>query len=133
MSLTCKKNGLGKVCLITDANVGAGLEPGKFTFGDMGDIVFAYKGSPARSTKDNTLAGSGLTMDQALRNAIKWLDLELAEASKLVSAYPAKVLGLDHRKGFLLPGFDADFVALDKDLEVMQTWINGKCMFDKNK
>lgn len=132
MSLISKKNGPGKVCLVTDANVGAGLKPGKFTFGSLGDISFDYKGAPARSSIDNTLAGSGLTMDQALKNAIKWLDMELPEASKLVSYHPAKVLGLDHRKGLLMPGYDADFVILNNDLEVIQTWIKGKCFYNKS-
>lgn len=132
MSLVSKKNGSGKVCLVTDANVGAGLEPGRFTFGNLGDISFEYKGAPARSSKDNTLAGSGLTMDKALRNAIKLLSLDLPEASKLVSLHPAKVLGLDHRKGLLMPGYDADFVILNKDFEVMQTWIKGKCIYNAN-
>ncbi len=129
MALISKRKGPGKVCLVTDANVGAGLEPGQFSFGDSGDIFFAYKGAPARSVKDNTLAGSGLTMDQALRNAVKWLDLDLVQASKLVSYHPAQVLGLGHKKGLLEAGYDADFVVLNNDLDVLQTWINGNCFF----
>ncbi len=129
MALISKRRGPGKVCLVTDANVGAGLEPGQFSFGDSGDIYFAYKGAPARSVKDDTLAGSGLTMDQALRNAVKWLDLDLVQASKLVSYHPAQVLGLEHKKGVLKEGYDADFVVLDDNLDVMQTWINGNCFF----
>lgn len=132
MALINKKNGTGKVCLITDANVGAGLEPGRFVFGKSGEIEFAYRGAPARSVKDNTLAGSGLTMDQALRNAIKWLDLKLPEASKLISLNPAKVLGLEHRKGLLMPGYDADFTVLNDKLEVLQTWINGTCLYKRD-
>lgn len=133
MSLISKRKGPGKVCLITDANVGAGLEPGQFSFGNIGDIYFAYKGAPARSVKDNTLAGSGLTMDMALKNAVKWLDLDLVQASKLVSHHPAQVLGLGQKKGLLKEGYDADFVVLNDHLDVLQTWINGKCFFDKNK
>jgi N-acetylglucosamine-6-phosphate deacetylase len=132
MALINKKNGPGKVCLITDGNVGSGLEPGRFVFGKSGEIEFAYRGAPARSVKDNTLAGSGLTMDQALRNAIKWLDLKLPDASKLVSLHPAKVLGLGHRKGLLMPGYDADFTVLDDKLDVLQTWINGTCIYKRD-
>lgn len=131
MSLINKRKGPGKVCLVTDANVGAGLEPGQFTFGNIGDIYFEYKGAPARSVKDNTLAGSGLTMDRALWNAIKLLDLNLIEASRLVSGNPAKVLGLNHKKGILKKGYDADFVVLNNDMEVIQTWIKGECFFKK--
>jgi len=129
MALICKSRGPGRVCLITDSNVGAGLEPGRFVFGNSGEIEFAWKGSPARSVKDHTLAGSGLTMDQALKNAVRWLDLDLPEAVKLVSANPAGVIGLDHCKGRLAPGYDADFVVLDEQLNVLQTWVGGKCCF----
>lgn len=131
MALACKAQGPGKVCLITDANVGAGLEPGRFVFGNSGEIYFSSKGSPARSAKDDTLAGSGLTMDQALRNAMKWLDIDLVEASQLLSANPAKVLGVDDKKGKLALGYDADFVVMDDQLEVLQTWIHGKCFFER--
>ena len=131
MALISKRKGPGKVCLVTDANVGAGLEPGQFSFGNLGDICFAYKGAPARSVKNNTLAGSGLTMDQALRNAVKWLDMDLVQASKLVSHHPAQVLGLGHKKGLLKEGYDADFVVLNNNFDILQTWINGKCFFEK--
>jgi len=131
MALVSKRQGPGTVCLITDANVGAGLGTGRFVFGGSGEIEFAYKGAPARLVKDNTLAGSGLTMDQALRNAVKLLNLSLPEAVSLLSANPAKVLGLEKSKGSLQPGFDADFTVLNNKLEIEQTWINGKCYFEK--
>lgn len=126
MAMACKSGGPGCVCLITDSNVGAGLEPGRFKFGNSGEIEFAYKGAPARLVNDNTLAGSGLTMIRALQNAVKWLDIDLPEAVKLVSANPAKVIGLGHRKGKLAVGYDADFVVLDENLNVMETWIGGE-------
>lgn len=131
MALLNKRTGPGNVCLVTDANVGAGLEPGKFVFGNSGEIEFAYKGAPARSVKDKTLAGSGLTIDQALRNSIKFLDLTLPEAVQLVSTNPAKVIKMEKSKGSLLPGYDADFTILNSEFEVQQTWINGKCLFEK--
>jgi len=129
VAILCKSKGPGKVCLITDSNIGAGLDPGRFRFHNTSEIEFAYKGAPARQVKDNTLAGSGLTMDQALRNAVKWLDIDLAEAVKMVSSNPAQVLGLENKKGKLDKGFDADFVILDKELNVIQTWIAGQQIF----
>lgn len=131
MALACKSEGPGRVCLITDSNVGAGLEPGRFVFGNSGEIEFAYKGAPARLVKDNTLAGSGLTMDQALRNAVEWLDVDLTEAAKMASTYPAEVLGLGNNKGKLSTGYDADFVILDQGLNVLETWVAGKQYFKK--
>lgn len=131
MALVSKRNGPGNVCLITDANVGSGLKPGRFVFGNSGEIEFAYKGAPARSVKDKTLAGSGLTMDQALRNAINFLDLTLPDAVQLLSANPAKVIGMEKTKGSLLAGYDADFIVLNDELEVEQTWIDGQCLYEK--
>ncbi len=131
MAMKCKAEGPGKVCLITDANVGAGLEPGRFVFGNSGEIEFAYKGAPARSVEGKYLAGSGLTMEQALKNAIKWLDIDLIQAVKLLTKNPAGVIGMGDRKGLLKAGYDADFLILDNDLEVIQTWINGNCFFKR--
>lgn len=131
MALMAKQSGPGSVCLITDANVGAGFQPGTYTFGNMGDICFDYPGAPARSVKDHTLAGSGLTLDVALRNAVKLLGLDLVAASKLLSYNPAKVLHLEKQKGLLASGFDADFVVLDGNLEVQSTWVSGKEFYKK--
>ncbi|MCF0172939.1 MAG: amidohydrolase family protein, partial [Bacteroidales bacterium] len=130
MALACKP---GKVCVITDANIGAGLEPGTFKFGNMGEINFAYKGAPARSVKDGTLDGSGLTLDQGLRNAIKFLGLDIVAASKLLSHNPACVLRKGDVKGLLAAGYDADFAVLDDNLEVQQTWIGGECYYRNNQ
>ncbi len=130
MALAAKSGGPGSVCLITDSNLGAGMEPCRYVFGENREIEFAYRGAPARLVKDHTIAGSGLTMDQVLRNAVHFLDLELSQAIRLVSSNPAGVLGLNSRKGCLLPGYDADFVILDQNLQVQQTWISGKCCYD---
>jgi len=128
MALKCK--GPEKVCLITDANVGAGLPPGRHKFGDT-EIEFRYEGGPARlvgdSSRGGLLAGSGLTLDRALRNAVEMLGVDLVQGVKMVSANPARVLGLDKRKGTIASGYDADMVLLDEDLNVQRTWIEGKC------
>lgn len=131
MALQCKPE---KVCLITDANIGAGLEPGVFNFGNMGPIYFEYKGAPARGVDKNDLNGSGLTLDQALRNAIKFLGIDIVAASHMLSRNPANVIRVGDHKGLLAAGYDADFVILDKEnLEVQQTWISGKEYYNINK
>jgi N-acetylglucosamine-6-phosphate deacetylase len=129
MAMVAKAKGPGSVCLITDSNIGAGLHPGRFVFGDSGEIEFAYKGSPARKTIDNTLAGSGLTMDQAVRNAIQFLEIDLFEAVTMASLNPAKVIGADDRKGKLLPGYDADLVIMDEQHHIVQTIVAGEIKY----
>ena len=130
MALQCK--GPDGVCLITDANIGASLPPGRYSFGKE-QIEFAYEGGPARGTENSPypgmLAGSGLTMNLAMRNAIELLGVDLPQAVRMTSSNPARVLGLDHRKGRLAEGFDADLILLDDSLTVTQTWVAGKCRF----
>ena len=128
MALACKSP--DGVCLITDSNVGAGLPPGRYIFGKSGEIEMAIEGGPARLTDNNNmpggLAGSGLTMDRTLRNAVSMAGVDLVQAIRMVSTNPAKVIGIDDRKGKIQEGYDADLVVLDEQLNVKQTWIGGK-------
>jgi N-acetylglucosamine-6-phosphate deacetylase len=122
------------VCLATDANLGAGLPPGEYKGIGNSRISFAYEGAPARIVENGPmngcLAGSGLTMDQAVRNAIDFLDLELPHAFRLASHNPAKVLGLHERKGMVKEGYDADLVLLDENLRVVTTWVGGRICYN---
>ncbi len=74
---------------------------------------------------DGTLAGSQLTMIQAIRNIIAWMDLDDCEALRMASLYPAAAIGLDDRLGRIAAGYRADFVLLDDDFQVIQTWVGG--------
>lgn len=130
MTLRCK--GLDRVCLITDANLGAGLPPGVYE-GVGGEIEFAYPGAPARMTKNNrvpgSLAGSGLTLDTAVRNAVKLLGVSPAQAVQMASTNPARVLGIEGERGRVREGYYADLVLLDQELEVAMTWANGRVVY----
>ncbi len=130
MALQCK--GPGGVCLITDANVGAGLPPGRYpAFGE--EIEIAFLGAPARMTAQSrqpgVLAGSGLTMDQAVRNAVHQLGVPPHQAVRMAGLNPASVLGCADRKGRIAPGYDADMILLDRDLKVRRTWVGGVEMY----
>jgi len=129
MALACK--GPDRVCLITDANIGAGLPPGRYQFG-ADEVEFAYPGGPARMTANSrhpgVLAGSGLTLDLAVRNAVRLAGVELHQAVRMASANPAQVLGLEKTKGRVQEGYDADLALLKEDLTVRQTWIAARPM-----
>lgn len=131
VALACK--GTAGVCLITDANVGAGLPPGRYAFAGDTEITFDYQGGPARLTEKSrhpgALAGSGLTMDLAVRNARSMLGLGVHEAVAMASASPAGVLGLGEQKGRIAKGWDADVVLLDEALRVRRTWIGGNSAY----
>lgn len=75
---------------------------------------------------DGTLSGSSLTMLQAVKNCIQYADISLAEALKMASLYPARVLGIDHHKGKIEKNYDADFLVLDDELNIQSIYRGGE-------
>jgi N-acetylglucosamine-6-phosphate deacetylase len=131
LGLQCK--GIDGVSLVTDSNIGAGVAPGTvFDFGSY-KIAHHYAGGPARICSSGALygalAGSGLTMDQAVRNAVKLLGVDLVTAVLMASTNPARIAGYGTSKGRIEPGYDADLVLLDQDLQVRETWVKGVSVF----
>ena len=131
MALACK--GPDRVCLITDASAGAGLPPGVYSGIEGIEVRFAYEGAPARGTENspfpNGLAGSGLTMDKAVRNAVKLLGVDIPLACRMASLNPAAVLGLANELGMIRSGYFASMVLLDRDLQVKASWVKGVRVF----
>jgi N-acetylglucosamine-6-phosphate deacetylase len=70
-------------------------------------------------TANGILSGSALTMMKAVKNGVDKCNISLEEALKMASLYPAKVLLLDNKTGKIEPGYQADFVLLDEELEVI--------------
>jgi N-acetylglucosamine-6-phosphate deacetylase len=65
-------------------------------------------------------------MAAAVNNASSMLRLDLAEAARMASEYPAEFIGLGHELGRIQPGYRASLVLTDRDLNVIDTWINGE-------
>ncbi len=112
----------GYLMLVTDAMRGAGLPAGD---SELGGRSVKVEGGAAR-LQDGTLAGSVLTMDQALRNAVA-CGLDLAHAAALATAVPAGYLGLGDR-GRLAEGARADLVVLGDDLVVQEVYVSGRSL-----
>ena len=115
------KRGPARLFLVSDAMPPAG-SPGD-TFELTGRRVTRRDGR--LTLDDGTLAGSDLTMDQAVRYAVMHLQVPLDEALRMASLYPAMFLRLDRDRGRLAPGFCADMVLLDAALGVRRVWIGG--------
>ncbi|MGE0256138.1 MAG: N-acetylglucosamine-6-phosphate deacetylase, partial [Alphaproteobacteria bacterium] len=103
----------------TDATAAAGMPDGEYPLGrhtvaKRGDAVFL---------PDGTLAGSALTMDRALA-VLVGLGLDLADAVRRVSTFPADLLGLAER-GRIAPGAFADLVVLEPALTVCAVYVEG--------
>jgi N-acetylglucosamine-6-phosphate deacetylase len=118
MKLLIKVKGIDRVCFVTDAMPAVGLPDGIHKIGDVEAVV---ENGIAR-LKDNTAyAGSVTTMDVCVRNGINQVGLSLVDAIKMSSLTPAKIIGVDDRKGSLEKGKDADITIFDKEIKVTQT------------
>lgn len=116
--------GVERIVLITDAVQAAGLEDGQYMLGDHQIFV---KDGAARLAEGN-LAGSTLTMLQAVRNMIDEVGVPMQDAFRMASYNPAQSIGLQDR-GWIREGNRADFVILSNDFEVQKTIIAGKVAY----
>jgi N-acetylglucosamine-6-phosphate deacetylase len=73
---------------------------------------------------EGKLAGSTLTLDRAVRHMVS-LGVELTDAVRMATLNPARVLGMEDRKGVLAAGADADLVLLDGHLDVTRVMTRG--------
>lgn len=96
--------------LVTDAIEAAGLDDGDYR---LGDRRVSVRGGRATLPGTDTIAGSTLTMDQALRNAVAFARVPVADAATMAATTPARLLGVDDRKGAIAVGLDADLVILE--------------------
>ena len=112
-----------RLVLITDAIAAAGAPDGEYRLGGQAVRVTAGE---ARLVSTAALAGSTLTMDQALRRAVHECAIPIERAVAAASSNPARVLGLSHRAGAIAIGLDADLVVMDDDLRVVQVAKGGR-------
>jgi N-acetylglucosamine-6-phosphate deacetylase len=111
--------------LVTDAMAALGISPGRHLLGDFD--VFVDETSARLA--NGTLAGSILSLDQALRNLVAWAACSLPEALATVTTTPAEALGLGNQRGRIAPGYRADLVLLTRDLRVLMTFVAGKQVY----
>jgi N-acetylglucosamine-6-phosphate deacetylase len=86
----------------------------------------------ARLADRDTLAGSILTLNAALRNMVEFSGCPPHEAVAMATVVPARLLGIDGQKGRLQPGFDADIAVFSPDFEPLLTVAGGSVVFSKN-
>lgn len=125
VDLAWKALGKRRLNLVTDAMAALGVPPGKQLLGDFEVLV---DGVSARLS-DGTLAGSILSLDQALRNLLAFTGCSLTDALPTMTSTPAAALGLEGERGSLAVGYRADLVLLDSELHVVATMIDGKVVY----
>jgi N-acetylglucosamine-6-phosphate deacetylase len=110
------------IALVTDAMPTVGASTKQFDL--LGTNIALEIGRLV--TSDGTLAGAHLDMATALRNAVRLASIPLEHALTSASLTPARFLGVAHERGAIIPGAQADLVALSAELKVLAMWIAGE-------
>ena len=114
--------GPGRLMLVTDAMPVVGTSQRSFKL--QGREVRVRDGVCVDAS--GTLAGSALDMASAVRNAMRFLGIPLETAARMASATPAAFLRLEAELGHIAPGYRANLVAVDGDVNVKDSWIDGR-------
>lgn len=117
--------GEGRLALVTDAISAAGTVSGTCCF--AGQAVTIQNGRAG--LPDGTLAGSTLTMLQGVKNLVRLSGMSIPQAIRLASTNPAIILGLQHCKGRVAQGYDADLLILDQNFELKMVMVEGKIVY----
>ena len=104
----------------------AGLPDGHYKLG-VNDVV--VEDGDAKLASNGVRAGSTLTTGQALKNLVKFTGESVERVLPLLTANPARLVGLSYRKGSIAPGKDADLVVLDEELNVRETYVAGRLVY----
>ena len=111
----------GKLFLVTDAmpTVGSDTKAFRLSSGSVTEL------GGRCVTEDGTLAGSSIGMIDAVKFMVGNGITDLEEALRMAAAYPAAALGIDDRFGYIRPGYRANLLALDDQLNIVMSVIDG--------
>ena len=112
----------GRIALITDAMAATGCADGPYRLGSLDVDVL---GGVARLAGGGSIAGSTLTLDAALRQAVRECGVSPQQAIEALTLVPARALGRSDTLGDLAVGYAADAVLLNERLEVLAVWADG--------
>ncbi|MEG1432416.1 N-acetylglucosamine-6-phosphate deacetylase [Eubacterium sp.] len=124
LRITFKQKSTDKVLLISDAMMACGMPDGDYSLG--GQAVVVAHG--AAHLKTGSLAGSVLTLREAIKNVTGHCNVPLYEAVKMATLNPARYCGVDDHKGQIALGYDADLVLFDDDLTIHKVIIGGRIL-----
>lgn len=127
LRMVYKLKGVERTCLVTDALMYAGS-----TIKPAEDSPIVIDDGVCKLKDLSSLAGSIATMDMLIRTMVQKAKIPLADAVRMASETPAKIMGIAHRKGTLEKGKDADIVILDNKLDVRAVWSMGELVPDTN-
>jgi N-acetylglucosamine-6-phosphate deacetylase len=121
LQLALRSKRLDRFMLVTDAMPSVGSNQSSFLL--QGRKVYVKDGICV--DENGIISGSAIDMASAVRNTVELLGVELAEAVRMASLYPATFLGLHTEIGRIASGYRANLVLADDKLNVLDTWIDG--------
>lgn len=122
------KNDCSKFIMISDSGELSGYAPGKY---DKYGQVRYVDGDGLIHLEDGTIAGSSRNILYGIMNLEKYMNIDMNNILKMSSLNAAKLFNIDYKKGSLKIGKDADLVIIDKDYQVIKTYVEGKCKFSR--
>ena len=119
--------GPDRILPITDGMQAIGLADGRYVYNG---IEYESRNGTARY-KDGTLIGTALGLSQLLDRLTTYTNCPFETAIRMAAENPARLLGLEDKKGSIAVGKDADLILLDRDRSVYATIVAGNIVFKK--
>jgi N-acetylglucosamine-6-phosphate deacetylase len=120
-----RAKGARDVVLVTDGMPLAGAPDGEAQWEGQ---AIRVEGGKAVRVVDMTIIGGVITLDETMRNAVRYLGVPLETAVAMAATHPARAMRFDDRYGGIEPGLAADFVLLDDGLTVQGVYIGGRAV-----
>lgn len=127
LKLIYKIKGPERIALVTDSMCAAGMPQGEYSLGSTMSVI--VEDGVAKLPDRSAFAGSVATADRLVRTMVNLADVPLADAVRMMTATPARIIGLADSKGSIAPGMDADLVLFDDSIDIKMTMINGRIVY----
>jgi N-acetylglucosamine-6-phosphate deacetylase len=133
LKLIYKIKGPDRIALITDAMRAADMPEGDSVLGSFKNgLKVIVEDGVAKLPDRTSFAGSVATADRLVRTMLTMAEVPLVETIQMITETPARIMGVSDRKGSLAKGKDADVVIFNDQIEVQQTFVKGRLVYQKN-
>ena len=132
LQLIYKIKGPQHTALITDAMRAAGMPEGKSILGNITNgLGVIVEDGVAKLPDRSSFAGSVATTDRLVRTMIQVAGISLIDSIQMITETPARIMKINHKKGKLQIGKDADILIFDENITIEMTMVNGKIVYQK--
>lgn len=132
LQLIYKNKSAAHIALVTDAMRGAGMPEGESILGGKKNgLKVIIEDGVAKLPDRKSFAGSVATTDRLVRTMVQQANIPLAESVKMMTETPARIAGINNRKGSLTIGKDADIIIFDDQINIQKTLVKGKIIYER--